>query len=60
LGRRVSRATLANRCLDAYVDLAILEERIEGRLPAIEGIRIMKVRKTAVPALPSANPAQIG
>jgi hypothetical protein len=31
-----------------YVALVLLEERIEGRFPAFEGIRIMKVRK-AVP-----------
>jgi NACHT domain len=33
--------------LDVFLSLAILEERIEGKLPAFEGIRIMKVRKAA-------------
>lgn len=33
--------------LRVYVSLVILEERIEGQLPAYEGIRIMKVRKVS-------------
>jgi hypothetical protein len=28
-----------------YVALAILEERIEGNLPAIEGIRVVRERR---------------
>jgi hypothetical protein len=31
--------------LDVYVCLTIIEERIEGRIPPLEGIRITKVRK---------------
>jgi hypothetical protein len=31
--------------LIAYLDLVALEERIEGNIPAFEGVRIMKVRK---------------
>jgi hypothetical protein len=33
--------------LDIYLDLVTLEERIDGNLPAFEGIRITKVRKAA-------------
>jgi predicted NACHT family NTPase len=33
-----------NDWLDAYVALVILEERIQGNLPAIEGIRLVKER----------------
>ncbi|MGB0386495.1 MAG: NACHT domain-containing protein [Ardenticatenaceae bacterium] len=36
---------LADKYIDLYIDLAILEERIESRLPAFEGIRIVKERK---------------
>ena len=35
--------------LSTYFGLAILEERIEGKLPAFEGVRITKVRKAAAP-----------
>ncbi len=31
--------------LDIYISLVILEERIQGRLPACEGILIVKERK---------------
>ena len=30
--------------LDIYVDLALLEERIAGRMPAYEGIRVVRVK----------------
>ena len=30
--------------LDAYLDMVILEERMKGRLPAVEGIRIVRER----------------
>ncbi|HYN87798.1 MAG TPA: hypothetical protein VER55_04685, partial [Ardenticatenaceae bacterium] len=30
---------------DLYIDMVILEERIDGNLPAFEGIRIVKERK---------------
>jgi hypothetical protein len=33
--------------LDLYVDFVILEERVQGNLPAVEGIRIVKERKPA-------------
>jgi energy-coupling factor transporter ATP-binding protein EcfA2 len=36
---------LYHTCLDLYADFAILEERIEGNLPAFEGIRIVRERK---------------
>ncbi len=36
---------LADKYFDLYIDLAILEERLEGNLPAFEGIRIIKERK---------------
>ncbi|HET6841418.1 MAG TPA: NACHT domain-containing protein [Candidatus Angelobacter sp.] len=42
--------------VDLYIALAILEERIEGKLPVLEGIRIMKVRKAA--AINQENTAQ--
>jgi hypothetical protein len=36
-----------NACLDAFLALALLEERIEGRLPAWEGIRLVRERVAA-------------
>jgi hypothetical protein len=33
--------------VNLYVDFALLEERVQGNLPAIEGIRIVKERKPA-------------
>ncbi len=41
---RDTRRRLYHTCLDWYTDLAILEERIQGNLPAFEGIRIVKER----------------
>ena len=38
----------------AYLSLVMLEERIEGKLPAREGIRIMKVRR-----IPAAKEARV-
>ena len=35
---------LRDECLNLYLDLLILEERIEGRMPAVEGIRIVRER----------------
>ncbi len=32
-------------CLNVYIDMVFLEERIRGKLPAFEGIRIVKQRK---------------
>ncbi len=40
-------STFFRTLLGIYVDLVTLEERIEGRIPAFEGIRITKVRKAA-------------
>lgn len=34
--------TKAQICYGFYIDLALLEERIEGNIPAVEGIRITK------------------
>lgn len=31
--------------IDLYLDMVLLEERISGNLPALEGIRVVKVRK---------------
>jgi energy-coupling factor transporter ATP-binding protein EcfA2 len=44
---RASRSDLStfNEFVDLYISLVLLEERIDGRLPAFEGILIMKVRK---------------
>jgi energy-coupling factor transporter ATP-binding protein EcfA2 len=39
------KRVLYDICLDLYTDFAILEERIEGNLPAFEGIRIVRERK---------------
>lgn len=36
---------LERQLLGAYIDLCILEDRIEGRLPAVEGIRIVQERE---------------
>jgi hypothetical protein len=36
---------LVDGCFSLYLDFAILEERIQGNLPAFEGIRIVKERK---------------
>jgi len=33
-----------NRCLNAFKDLVLLEERIKGNVPAWEGIRIVRKR----------------
>jgi hypothetical protein len=38
---------LAVVSLDRYLDLLILRERIAGRLPAFEGIRVVKERVEA-------------
>jgi hypothetical protein len=35
---------LERQLLDVYMDTCILEDRIEGRLPAVEGIRIVRER----------------
>jgi len=54
LGQRFGRARkreehevqrLIESLLDVYIDLVILENRIQGRLPACEGILIVKERK---------------
>lgn len=37
---------LADSYLDLYHDFALLEERLEGKLPAIEGIRIVRQWRT--------------
>ncbi len=37
-------AQLRDECLNLYLDLLILEERIEGRMPPVEGIRIVRER----------------
>jgi NACHT domain len=41
---RLDMSTPIDRLLDSYIAIVLLEERIEGRFPAIEGIRILKVR----------------
>jgi hypothetical protein len=41
------RSRVADVCLGLYIDLCILEERIEGALPAVEGIRIVRERRGA-------------
>jgi hypothetical protein len=38
---------LVDEYLDLYVDFVILEERVQGNLPAVEGIRIVKERLPA-------------
>ena len=34
-----------NGALDLYIDLCVLDERIQGNWPAVEGIRIVRERK---------------
>ena len=36
--------SLLDECIELYVNFAILEDRIEGNLPAFEGIRIVRER----------------
>ena len=51
MGRGDEQATGPDRRVDAawhlYIDLCILEERIQGNWPAVEGIRIVRERKDA-------------
>ncbi len=37
--------TIISALADLYIDVALLEERMVGKLPALEGIRIVKVRQ---------------
>lgn len=45
---REQKMRLLKAYIDLYLDFAILEERIVKKLPALEGIRIVKVRKQPV------------
>ena len=41
---RLELQRLIDCYLDLYVDFVILEQRVQGKLPAFEGIRIVKER----------------
>ena len=47
-GTKEQEMQLLKACIDLYLDFAILEERIGNRLPALEGIRLIKIRKQPV------------
>lgn len=45
---REQKTKILKAYIDLYLDFAILEERLANRLPALEGIRLVKVRKQPV------------